>query len=51
MGIEEGWLIEPVVFFIGHCIHNKTMSFLFNLFNSVFYFPHNYHMVKEEKGE
>ena len=38
----------PVVFFIGHYIHYKTMSFLFN---SVLYFPHNYPMVKEEKGE
>ena len=46
--IEEGWLTEPVVFFIGHYIHYKTMSFLFN---SVLYFPHDYHMVKEEKGE
>ena len=33
---------------IGHYIHYKTMSFLFN---SVLYFPHNYHMVKEEKEE
>ena len=46
--IEEGWLTEPVVFFIGHFIHYKTMSFLFNF---VLYFPHNYQMVKEEKGE
>ena len=46
--IEEGWLTEPVVFLIGHFIHYKTMSFLFN---SVLYFPHNYQMVKEEKGE
>ena len=46
--IEEGWLTDPVVFFIGHYIHYKTMSFLFN---SVLYFPHNYHMAKEEKGE
>ena len=45
--IEEGWLTEPVVFFIGHYIHYKTMFFLFN---SVLYFPHNYHMVKEEGG-
>ena len=36
-------------FFIGHYyIHYKTMFFLFN---SVLYFPSNYHMVKEEKGE
>ena len=46
--IEEGWLTEPVVFFIGHYIHYKTMFFLFN---SVFYFPYNYHMVKGEKGQ
>ena len=45
---EEGWLTEPVIFFIGHYIHYETMFFLFN---SVSYFPHNYHMVKEEKGE
>ena len=36
------------VFVIRHEIHYKTMSFLFN---SVLYFPHNDHMVKEEKGE
>ena len=29
-------------------IHYKTMFFLFN---SVLYFPHNYHMVREEKGD
>ena len=46
--IEEGWLTEPLIFFIVHYIHYKTMSFLFN---SVLYFPHNYHVVKEEKGE
>ena len=46
MRIEEGWLTEPVVFFIGHYIPFKTMSFLFN---SVLYFPHNYHIVKDEK--
>ena len=45
--IEEGWLIE-VVFFIGHYIHYKTISFLFN---SVLYFSHNYYMLKEENGE
>ena len=28
-------------------IYYKTMSFLFN---PVLYFPHKYHMVKEEKG-
>ena len=44
--IEKGLLTEPVVFIIGHYIHYKTMSFLFN---SVLYFSHNYHMVKEEK--
>ena len=47
MRIEKGWLTEPLVFFIVHYIRYKTMSFLFN---SVLYFPHNYHMVKEEKG-
>ena len=36
------------IFFIGHYIHYKTMSFLLN---SVLYFSHNYHMAKEEKGE
>ena len=36
------------ILFIGYYIDYKTMSFLFN---SVLYFPHNYHMVKEEKGE
>ena len=46
--IEEGWLTELEVFLFGHFIHYKTMSFLFN---SVLYFPHNYQMVKEEKGE
>ena len=46
--IEEGWLIEPVVFFIGHYIHYKTMSFLFD---SILYFPQIYHVVKEEKRE
>ena len=46
MRIEEGWLTEPETIFIGHYIHYKTMFFLFN---SVLYFPHNYHMVKEEK--
>ena len=46
--IEEGRLTEPAVFFIGHYIYYKTMSCLFN---SVLYFPHNYHMVKEEKWE
>ena len=46
MRIEEGWLTEPVVFFIGHYIPFKTMSFLFN---SVLYFPHNYHIVKDKK--
>ena len=30
MRIEEGWLTEPVVFFIGHYVHCNTMSFLFN---------------------
>ena len=39
---------RTVIFFICHYIHYKTMFFLFN---SVLYFPHNYHMVKEEKGE
>ena len=48
MRIEEGWLTEPVVFFIGYYIHYKTMSLLLN---SVLYFPYSYHMVKEEKGE
>ena len=28
--LEEGWLTEPVIFFIGHNIHYKTMFFLFN---------------------
>ena len=46
--IEEGWLTEPVAFIIGHYIHYKTMSFLYN---SVRYFPNNYQMVKEEKGQ
>ena len=47
--IQEGWLTELVMFFIGHYyIHYKTMFFLFN---SVLYFPSNYHMVKEEKGD
>ena len=46
--IEEGWLTEPVVFLMGHYIHYKTMSFLFN---SVLYFPHNCYMVRKEKGE
>ena len=46
--IKEGWLTEPVVFFIGHYIPFKTMSFLLN---SVLCFPHTYDMVKEEKGE
>ena len=32
--------MEPLLFFIVHYIHYKTMSFLFN---SVLYFPHNYH--------
>ena len=41
---NRGRLTEPVVFFIDHYIH---MSFLFN---SVLYFPHNYCIVKEEKG-
>ena len=46
--IEEGWLTEPVELFIGHYIYYETLSFLFN---SVLYFPHNNHMVKEEKGK
>ena len=41
-------MIKPVIFFIGHYIHYKTISFLFN---SVLYFSHTYHIVKEEKGE
>ena len=32
--------MEPLVFFIVHYVHYNTMSFLFN---SVLYFPHNYH--------
>ena len=43
--IEEGWLTEPVTFFIGHNIHYKTMFFLFN---SVLYFPDNYQMDKDK---
>ena len=43
--IEEGWLTEPVIFFIDHYIHYKTMLFLFN---SVLYFPHNW--SRKEKG-
>ena len=45
---NRGRMADRVVFLIGHFIHYKTMSFLFN---SVLYFPHNYQMVKEEKGE
>ena len=37
--IEEGRLTEPVLFFIRHYIHYKTITFLFN---SALYFPHNY---------
>ena len=40
-------MTKSVVLLIGHNIYYKTMSFLFN---SVLYFPHNYHMVKEIKG-
>ena len=28
--IEEGWLTEPVIFFVGHYIHYETMFFPFN---------------------
>ena len=48
--IEEGWLTEHVVLFIGHYSHYKTMSFLFN---SVLYFPHNIIIIwsRKKKGE
>ena len=42
---NRGWLTEPAVFFIDHYIH-CVLSFQF-----YFVFPHNYHMVKEEKVE
>ena len=45
--IEEGWLTEPVVFLIGHFIHYKTMSFLFN---SVLYFPIIIKWSRKKKG-
>ena len=42
-------MTEPVVLFIGHYINYKTISFLFN---SVLYFPHNYHnsWSRKKKG-
>ena len=43
--IQEGALTEPVVLFIGHYIHYKTMSsFFFFFFFCVF--SDNYYMVK-----
>ena len=35
-----------IVYWTSHSLQNHVI-----FFNLVLYFPHNYHMVKEEKGE
>ena len=50
--IEKGPMTEPVVFCIGHLrLHSLWNHFCVLSFHSVIYFPHKYHMLKEETGE